>query len=62
MKEKAKNVLIKKEILKVKNTLRQWILPNILKKSDISENSKVYYGRFLRNGLHERYCYISKKK
>ena len=24
-----------------------------LRKSDVSENSKVYYGRFLRNGLHE---------
>ena len=23
-----------------------------LRKSDVSENSKVYYGRFLRNGLH----------
>ena len=21
--------------------------------SDVSENSKVYYGRFLRNGLHK---------
>ena len=25
-----------------------------LRKSDVSENSKIYYGRFLRNGLHER--------
>ena len=33
-----------------------------LRKSDISENSKVYYGLFLRNGLHERYCYISKNR
>ena len=24
-----------------------------LRKSDVSENSKVYYGRFVRNGLHE---------
>ena len=24
-----------------------------LRKSDVSENSKVYYGRFIRNGLHE---------
>ena len=31
-----------------------------LRKSDFSENSKVYYGRFPRNGLHERYCYIVK--
>ena len=33
---------------------------NYLRKSDVSENSKVYYDRFLRNGLRERYCYISK--
>ena len=32
-------------------------------KSNVSEkSSKVYYGRFLRNGLHERYCYISKSR
>ena len=31
-----------------------------LRKSDVSENSTVYYGRFLRYGLHERCCYISK--
>ena len=24
-----------------------------LRKSDVSENRKVYYGRFLRNGLYE---------
>ena len=30
--------------------------------SDVSENSKVYYGRFLQNGLHERHCYTSKSK
>ena len=30
-----------------------------LRKSYVLENSKVYYGRFLRNGLHERYCYIT---
>ena len=33
-----------------------------LKKSDVSKNSKVYYGRFLRNRLHERRCYISKSR
>ena len=33
-----------------------------LRKSDVSENSKVYYDRFLRNGLHGRYCYISKTR
>ena len=24
-----------------------------LRKSDVSENSKKYYGQFLQNGLHE---------
>ena len=33
-----------------------------LRKSDVSENSKVYYGGFLRNGLHKRYRYISKSR
>ena len=31
-----------------------------LRKSDVSENRKAYYSRFLRYGFHERYCYISK--
>ena len=26
-----------------------------LRKSDVSENSQVYYRRFLRNGIHERH-------
>ena len=29
-----------------------------LRKLDVSENSKVYYGRFLRNGVRERYCTV----
>ena len=33
-----------------------------LRKPDVSENIKVYYGRFLRNGFHERYCYISNSR
>ena len=33
-----------------------------LRKSGISEDRKVYYGQFLRNGLHERYCYVSKSR
>ena len=28
-----------------------------LRKSGVSDNSKVYYDRFLPNGLHERHCY-----
>ena len=30
------------------------------KKSDVSENSKIYYGRFLRTGIHERYFILVK--
>ena len=33
-----------------------------LRKSDVLENSKVYYGRRLQNRLHERYFYISKSR
>ena len=46
MKEEAKNVVFfKKDASKV-----------IVRKLDVSENSKVYYyGRFLQNGLHEWY-------
>ena len=33
-----------------------------LRKLDVSENGKVYYVRFLRNGLHEIYNYISKSR
>ena len=33
-----------------------------LRKSDVSENGKVYYGRSLQNGLYERHCYISKSR
>ena len=34
--------------------------PDTIRKSDVSENTKVYYGQFLWNGLHERNCYINK--
>ena len=46
MKEEAKNVVFfKKDASKV-----------IVRKLDVSENSKVYYyGRFLQNKLHEWY-------
>ena len=33
-----------------------------IRKPNVSENSKVYYGWFLRNGLHERHFYISKSR
>ena len=29
-----------------------------LGKSNVSENGKVYFGRYLRNDFHERYRYI----
>ena len=31
-----------------------------LRKSDVSENSNFYYGRFLRNGLHESFAIFVK--
>ena len=33
-----------------------------LRKSDVSENSKVYYDQFLPNGLLKRYCDFSKSR
>ena len=33
-----------------------------LRKSDVSDNSKDYYGQFLRNGLQERCFFISKSR
>ena len=44
----------------IKGENNQMDFAEYLRKSDVSENSKFYfYGRFLQNGLHERYCYIS---
>ena len=44
--------MIKKDTSKVK-FITPMDFAEHLRKSDVSENSKVYYGRFLRNGLHE---------
>ena len=67
----------KKDTSNAKNTLHQWILKKDincekhltpmdlkenLRKSDVLENSKVYYGRFPQNGLHEWYSYIGKNR
>ena len=67
----------KKDTSNAKNTLLQWILKKDincekhltpmdlkenLRKSDVSENSKVYYGRFPRNELHEWYRYFRKNR
>ena len=62
-KKQAKNVMIrffKKRHIKGEKHIAQMDFAKYLRKSDVSENSKVCYGRFLRNGLHGRYCYISK--
>ena len=41
-----------KRTSRVKNTPVD--IAEYYRKTDVSENSKVYYGRFLRNGFHER--------
>ena len=62
-KKQAKNVMIKKKRhIKGEKHIAQMDFAKYLRKSDVSENSKVYYGQFLRNGLHERHCYISKSR
>ena len=55
-------VLIRKRHIKGGKHIAPMDFAEYLRKSDIAENSKVYYGRFLRNGLHERHCYISKSR
>ena len=55
-------VLIRKRHIKGGKHIAPMDFAEYLRKSDVSENSKVYYGRFLRNGLHERHCYISKSR
>ena len=55
IKEEANNnnVFIKKRNTKGEKYITPMDFAEHLRKSDVSENSKVYYGRFLRNGLHE---------
>ena len=55
-------VLIKKGHIKGEKHIAPMDFAEYLRKSGVSENSKVYYGRFLGKGLHERYCYISKSR
>ena len=54
---KKVNVLIKKRRVKGEKYITPMGFAEYLRKLDVSENSKVYYGRFLRNGLLEMYCY-----
>ena len=55
-------LLIRKRHIKGGKHIAPMDFAEYLRKSDVSENSKVYYGRFLRNALHERHCYISKSR
>ena len=47
-------VLIKKRHVKGEKYIIPMDTAEHYRKTDISENSKVYYGRFLQNGFHER--------
>ena len=53
-------VLIRKRHVKGGKHIAPMDFAEYLRKPDVSEKSKVYYGRFLRNGLYERHYYISK--
>ena len=54
---KKVNVLIKKRRVKGEKYITPMGFAEYLRKLDVSENSKVYYSRFLQNGLLEMYCY-----
>ena len=58
--KKTENVMIRfqKRHIKGEKHIVQMDFAEYVRKTDASENNKVYYGRFLRNGLHERYCYV----
>ena len=54
IKEEAKNVvLIKKRHIEGEKYIIPMDFAEHLRNSDLSENSKVHYGRFPRNGLHK---------
>ena len=57
-----KYVLIKKWDIKDEKHIAPMDFEECLKKSDVSENSKIYYRQFLRNELHTRYYYIRKSR
>ena len=57
-----KYVLIKKRDIKDEKRIAPMAFGECLKKSEVSENSKIYYGQFLRNGLYTRYYYIRKSR
>ena len=45
---------LKVNIWKVKKHIAPMDFVEYPRKTDVSENREVYYGRFLGNGLHER--------
>ena len=51
-----------KEDIKTEKYITPMEFAEHIRKADVSENSKIYCGRFQPNGLHERYCYISKSR
>ena len=48
--------------MKVEKHIGPMDFAEYLRKSDVSENSKIYNIWFLRNVLHEKYCYISESR
>ena len=52
-------LLIRKRHIKGGKHIAPMDFAEYLRKSDVSENGKVYYGRFLRNGLHERHFFFT---
>ena len=63
-KEEAKNVMfwLEKKHIKGGKHIAPMDFAEYLRKSDVSDNNKIYYGQFLRNGLHERDFCISKSR
>ena len=63
IKEEEKNLCFNQ---RKKHQRLKWLTPMDFTehfiKSGVSDNNKVCYGRFLQNGLLERYCYISKSR
>ena len=55
--------LIRKRYIKGGKHIASMDFGEYLRKSDVSENSNfIMVERFLRNGLHERHCYIGKSE
>ena len=61
IKEKVRNAMLwfKKRYDNSEEYIAPMNFAEYIKKSNVSKNSKVYYGPFIWNGLHERYCGVS---